>query len=182
MGWTCTHKPKGQKITDFFVSHGTLRWSNDSPWVYTILDGALVKLSEFYAAVEKVHKETGERQVWAAVIMVKMFKEDRSGYNICYKDMDETVGPYISNCPERILKLLSPTENEYANSWRKCCWEKIEESKARPKLVPGMKVSLYGYEYTLDEPLGARGWMVRSKSGVPYRMKSGQVKQASIVQ
>ena len=50
-------------------------------------------------------------------------------YNIGYKDMEESEGPYYYNCPERILKLLTPTSNEYALRWRKKCWERIERCK-----------------------------------------------------
>ena len=46
--------------------------------------------------------------------------------------MDETCGPVISECPERILKLLSPldeNDNSYAKDWRERCWKRIEKKK-----------------------------------------------------
>jgi hypothetical protein len=35
--------------------------------------------------------------------------------------MDETCGPYEKKCPLSILNLLTPTDNEWANEWRKQC-------------------------------------------------------------
>jgi len=58
-------------------------------------------------------------------------------HNFGYKDMEEPMGPYYYNCPERILKLLTPTTNEYALKWRKKCWERIKRLKSMPKLSQG---------------------------------------------
>jgi len=57
--------------------------------------------------------------------------------NFGYKDMEESEGPCYYNCPERILKLLTPTTNEFALKWREKCWERIKQRKARPKLCKG---------------------------------------------
>ena len=50
-------------------------------------------------------------------------------FNFGYKDVSEDMGPYICNCPERILKQLSPTDNNWAKEWRKRCWESIRRKK-----------------------------------------------------
>lgn len=122
MGWTETHKNKGETMTEFFVNSGVLSWKGNTTAQYKVLNSAFVKLSTFYAAVERIDNESGNRDVFAVIILVKMFnnKPNRSGiyrgmgggpdYNICYKDMDETVGPCECECPERILKLLTPTD------------------------------------------------------------------------
>lgn len=134
MGTTCTHKPKGMPVVEFLTQHGCFRWSDANPYAYRVLASAMIKFTEFYAAVEQVHKETGQRRVWAAVCKITfMGREDNWGHNFCYKDMDESMGPYFHNCPERILKLLTPTEYKYAQDWRDACWAKIEAKKARPK-------------------------------------------------
>lgn len=141
MGWTETHKPKGQKIADFFYEHGVTRWGPDLPFEYKVLDSALVNMSTWYAAIEKVEKATGVREVFAAVILVKMWKPKTGDYwkhNIIYKDMDETMGPCESQCPERILDLLTPTEHEYAKDWRARCRAYHERRKAIPKLSKGV--------------------------------------------
>ena len=137
MGWTCTYKAPGMDLTQWFVQRGTLKWTNETVQT-TILASALVNLSEYYAAVEFVENDTGLRTVSAAVFMIKMFRMDKFGHNFCYKDMDETCGPIISNCPERILELLTPIHNAYAQEWRAQCWRKIQARKDVPKLVAGV--------------------------------------------
>ncbi|MCL6560684.1 MAG: hypothetical protein K6U74_18200, partial [Firmicutes bacterium] len=72
--------------------------------------------------------------------------------NFGYKDMEESMGPYQYDCPERILRLLTPTENEYALKWREKCWENIQKRKARPRLTEGAVIEF-------AEPISfADGW------------------------
>jgi len=134
MGTTCTYRTPGQPLLDFFVDSGVLRWSDDIPRAYRVLDTALVNLTEFYVALEVVDKATGDRLVTALVFLVKMFPEGTDGCNFCWKDLDENMGPTQMNCPERILKLLTPTDNANALEWRRACWEKIEKRKLVPPL------------------------------------------------
>lgn len=159
MGTTCTHKPKGMPVVEFLTQHGCFRWSDDNPYEYRVLDSALVNLREFYATVEQVHKETGQRRVWAAIFKITLMRaplRDWWDHNFCYKDMDESMGPYQTNCPERILKLLTPTEYMHAQDWRDACWAKIESKKARPKIQPGAHL-LYGERvFQTLESLGQR--------------------------
>jgi hypothetical protein len=172
-------------VTEFFLDHGVLRWGDDNPHTYKVLDSALVNLTEFYAAVEMIHKETGVRRVWAAMIKVTFIRTRRASCqdeNFCYKDMDESYGPYYHNCPERILKLLTPTDSMHAQDWRDQCWAKIEAKKARPKIVPGTKLKLNGAIYIAEKSLGARGWSVRKPDeSWSYRMNRNQVQRAEII-
>ena len=181
MGWTTTYKPKGEPVLDFFIRHGVLTWGDDNPNTYRVLDSALVNLSTFYAAVEKINKATGERQVWAAVILVRHYPKNPY-YNFGWKDMDESCGPYETNCPERILKLLTPTDNEYALGWRKACWANIEKRKARKNLPPGTVLKYGNYVLTVEGPaLRPRHLSVRDQHGTPWTMKRSQLLAAEIV-
>lgn len=148
MGWTCTYKAKEQSLTDFFINHGVLSWSDENPNVYKVLDGALVNLSEYYAAVECIHKETGERRVWAAVILVTFHQDTH--YNFCYKAMDETEGPCAYNCPGRILDLLTPTDYEYAIGWREKCRQNLEIKANGRKFIASLKI---GSMVRMDNPI-----------------------------
>lgn len=56
--------------------------------------------------------------------------------------MDETCGPGMYNCPERIMKLLTPTEHKYAIEWRKNMWEIINKRKF---LAKTLKIGTYFY-------------------------------------
>lgn len=122
MGWTYTQKPANvkQDLRDAC----TFTNNNVS---YRVLDDALVNMREYYAAVERTDSETGDVRVLAFVTMVDYVRNDY--YSFGTKEMTEEEGPVISNCPEKILKLLTPTDVEYANDWRARCWENVNARK-----------------------------------------------------
>ena len=68
-----------------------------------VLRSALVHLRVYYAAVEHFRHATDEREVWAAVCLVKYNPRDSEGYIFGYKDMTESMGPCEAECPESIL-------------------------------------------------------------------------------
>lgn len=101
---------------------------------FSVLKSAMVG-STYYAAVEK-KKTDGTREVFAAIFLTCGKGSDGTIWG--YKDMDETMGPCQYDCPASILALLTPTEYEHANEWRRLCREnmikKAEERKNPPKL------------------------------------------------
>jgi hypothetical protein len=132
MGWTSYHatnyNKKGQvdrvaEVKDICTSkseeHGT----------WTPLKAVAVG-STVYVAVKR-EKPTGENYVYAEVILTSVKSDDY--FNFCYKDMDETCGPFECDCPNSILKLLSPTDNQNAIDWRRRCHERNEEKKVKVK-------------------------------------------------
>ncbi len=133
MGWT--YLPYDGKAADFV--RRTLTWE-DTQYKNTCLDVMVVKFRTAYAAVERVTKATGEREVWAAVVLLDRRKNDY--YNFGYKDMDESMGPCEDECPERILSLLTPTDSQYALAWRERCWRRIRERASKPRLKVGQTV------------------------------------------
>jgi hypothetical protein len=82
---------------------------------YTVVKSAMVSVV-YYAAIR--NEKNGS--VSAAIILTSSDKKD--GFNFGYKDMSEEMGPNESKCPKSILKLLTPTESEYAKQWRERCW------------------------------------------------------------
>jgi len=116
MGWSTLHKPKYQTTKEWFLSN----WSGNN---YEILDVACVGYTELYAAAK--NKVTNE--VVAITYMINHYP--KSYYNFGYKDMDETVMPYMFNCPERIMKLLTPTDNVHSNDWRKNVYRILNNAK-----------------------------------------------------
>lgn len=179
MGTTCSHKPANVKATDFIIDNH-LTWDSHDKGTgdkHTVLATALVGMREFYAAVEHV-KADGTREVWAAVIKVSWYPKDH--YNCCVKAMSEFEGPYYHSCPEKILKLLTPTDSEWANTWREKCWANVNHRKVVKKV--GDKVSLYGHTYLLETYIGRRGfYATHVESGHTYRLKLNQVKKATLV-
>ena len=102
-----------------------------------VLRSAFVGMRVYYAAIEHTRHENNERFVFAAVCLVHYNTRDREGYIFGYKDMDETVGPNESNCPEAILDLLTPTDYPYAQAWRTRCRENATARRAlSSKLSP----------------------------------------------
>lgn len=128
MGWTETNWVKGTKIIDWFKESYEYE---DDRILQRVLDAALVTRSEAYAAIEQIKKDTGKRIVKMAVVIVKFQK---GYYNFMYKDMEETMGPHICKCPKRLMKLLTPTDHEYALRWRQRVedyWKQKDEAKKR---------------------------------------------------
>lgn len=108
-----------------------------------VLRSALIGMRVYYAAIEHARHETNERFVFAAVCLVRYNPRDREGYIFGYKDMDETVGPNESDCPEAILDLLTPTEYPYAQAWRTRCLENAATRRAlssKPSPRPGQTI------------------------------------------
>lgn len=114
-----------------------------------VLRSALVHLRVYYAAVEHLRRATNEREVWAAVCLVKYNQRDSEGYIFGYKDMTESTGPYAAECPESILDLLTPTDNHHAQEWRARCRESAAARRAlssKPSPRPGQFI-------VLDQPM-----------------------------
>lgn len=130
MGWLFMERPANVK--KYLVDN--LTWETETK-TNTCLDIAM-KLNVAYAAVETVSKETGDREVWAAVFLMKYIPGDSDPFNWGYKDLTESCGPVECDCPKRILDLLTPTNHEHAIAWRARCREAL--TKRMPKI--GTKV------------------------------------------
>lgn len=139
MGWTsynATHYKKGKvdrkaECDSIFNDVMVTRDSDIPIGKFEVLKSAVVG-STYYAAVKKTkfatETEPEDVKVFAAVCLTSTDMKDY--FNFAYKDMDETMGPYKYDCPKGILDLLTPTDNEYANEWRKKCYENIAKKKA----------------------------------------------------
>ena len=104
-------------------------WSDDRVRS-TLLKSALVGMRIYYAAVEVV-ESAKPTYVTCVVCLVRYNPNDKEGYIFGYKDMDENMGPYDSNCPAKILDLLTPTENPHALQWRQRCRARIARAMPR---------------------------------------------------
>lgn len=128
MGWTSTHRPQGISNIDWFQN-------NYGP-KHKILASSQVRGGPIYMAVQHLGDSMGG-YVYGLVILTQWTRDD---YNFSYKDIDESMGPNEDECPERILKLLSPIapdDQSYARDWRERCWKNIERKKNRPKVRKG---------------------------------------------
>lgn len=125
MGWTGYHAThyKNGKVDRKAECDALLNWGDDCREV-AVLKSAMVG-STYYAAVRCT--KDGDSRVGAVVCLTSTNSKDY--FNFSYKDMDETMGPCRYDCPKGILDLLTPTDNEWANDWRKRCREKLEQKK-----------------------------------------------------
>jgi len=104
-----------------------------------VLRSAMSGKRTYYAAVEHTRPDD-TRVVFAAVCLVRYNLRDREGYIFGYKDMDESVGPCESDCPQAILDLLTPTDSAFALEWRARCRANAalrNAQSAKPKPKPG---------------------------------------------
>lgn len=104
----------------------------DAELTSRVLRSALVRRRVYYAAVEHYRPATRDREVWAAVCLVKYNPRDREGYVFGYKDMTESMGPCEAECPASILDLLTPTDSPYAQAWRARCRENLAARRTPP--------------------------------------------------
>lgn len=162
MGWTTFNKPTNITPTDYFKN--VYGWGDN----HELLDIAIVKRNQCYMAV-KVKSEN------IIMCFVYMLCYDKGYYNFGYKDMTEFCGPNISECPERILKLLSPLPDdaEFAKNWRERCYARIAKSKELKKIKIGDIVKVdepvsftNGSEYSyFKKAKGVNRWRGMNKIG-----------------
>lgn len=127
MGWTFYHVDAPITAADRKAEIDRLyNWGDEKRRV-RVLKSSMVG-STYYAAIEVENLETGEKSVSASVVLTAI--DSKEWCNFGYKDMDESCGPCDSKCPAGILKLLTPTESEYANAWRERCWKYHAEKKS----------------------------------------------------
>lgn len=127
MGWLeyrATHYKNG-KVDRKAEMDSKFNWEDESRKV-EVLKSSMAG-STYYAAVKSLNKTNGHECVTAAVCLTSTNSKDY--YNFAYKGMDESMGPYKYDCPKGILDLLTPTESEYANEWRKKCYEQHAKKK-----------------------------------------------------
>lgn len=115
MGWMFQNEPlRDETPASYVLRHFT--HENDSVR-RTVLAAATVS-KVVYAAIRNEAKQTGHDYVFAVIILFE--NNRRQGFG--YKDMSEGMGPCECDCPERIMRLLSPVEDipnpSYSADWR----------------------------------------------------------------
>lgn len=131
MGWTGTHATHYKNGTvdrkaecdELFKTELNAAKTH----MLTLLKSAMVG-SVYYAAIERKSLDGSDRVVSALICLTRVDSKDY--YNFYYKDMTESCGPCESQCPMSILKLLTPTDHEYALEWRKRCYAYHESKKS----------------------------------------------------
>ena len=133
---------------------------------YCRVEKSVMRGSVYYAAVTPVReykKISDNPEVWDYVpipmaewetfcVVCVTRTNIRERENFWMKVMSEDMGPFYYDCPESILRLLSPTDNQYALEWRRQCREN------RKRLTPGklpigtrIKFKIGEREYTAEK-------------------------------
>ena len=134
MGWLYMQSLDGHKTPKAYLDN-QLTFERETGSKSRVLKSSVVKFRTYYAAVE-IERE-GTREVVAVVCMINYNTRDKEGYIFGYKDMDETMGPYQTECPTSILDLLTPTTSEYAVQWRANCRSYQTRRASATKLKEG---------------------------------------------
>jgi hypothetical protein len=143
MGWLC-HNDKLRHETP--VQYVTREFSRDGRRHSTkVLDAAAVR-GVIYAAIRNTDTESSRSHVFCGVFLFR--NNAREGFG--YKAMDEAMGPCEVDCPDRIMRLLSPVEDipspGYTADWRaRVAAAKASRASAKAwlgKLSPGDTVCL----------------------------------------
>lgn len=135
--------------------------------------------NEFYAVVQNI--ETGNRVIVVCLMQGDPKKYHHEDIRWGYKDMDESCGPYVLNCPERLLA-QSDCQHERAVEWRQKC-RSARASKAAHKafirsLQYGQDVSVGGMKATFLQRMSGRykaNLVCRSDMGT-FRYKPSSVR------
>ncbi|HOT88551.1 MAG TPA: hypothetical protein PLC59_07995 [Bacteroidales bacterium] len=131
MGWTFCNK--GLLTTKEFFKREFNFTKPEEGRSGTVLECA-TKNNVAYIAYQSVTPEKTE--VIALVCLLRHSPKDPDGLTFGYKDISEDMGPTASECPAKILKLLTKTTNQLSLEWRARCWENIEKKKKNPKVNP----------------------------------------------
>jgi hypothetical protein len=82
-----------------------------------------------------------EEQLITCFVVVNYWKDDEGGegffkgnskdneINFVYKAYHESELPFAFDCPEHILRILSPLEDDGSKQWRQECWRRINEKE-----------------------------------------------------
>lgn len=135
MGWTLIdHRPAAESHKDYFARELLGEEQEIAAGVHIGGIGGT-----FYAAVRE--KRSGE--VWALVVLTT----GRAGSRFGYKEIEESQGPAPSECPARILNLLSPTDDTRALAWRARCRSRLALLAA---VVPGTRIR-FAFDFLTPE-------------------------------
>lgn len=137
MGCTGAHYEKGMGMKEFFRRELECE-NNRGKW--EVLDVA-VRPGVAFVALKVTNKRTGKADV---IALACSFRWRRDYYNLLYRDDNEASEPYRADCPERILDLLTPTDNESALRWRRRAREWNYERSKAARRSKGISPLLFG--------------------------------------
>jgi len=131
MGWTtcnASHYTSKGNVDRKAECDSLYTWENEYRKI-TVEKSRMIG-SVYYGAI-RIHCKDGEEpdQIVGVVVLTNAGERGSDYFNFGYKSIEETMGPCESKCPKSILDLLTPTDNEFANEWRKRCRDNLNKKK-----------------------------------------------------
>lgn len=111
--------------------------------------------SVYYAAVSVIEYDDDRKFICNSVMAAICLTKVKDGW-FAYKAMDETMGPVEAKCPKNIVKLLTPTTDDYANEWRSRCLENKSDKLTRLPIGSVIRVQFNGEPIYLSKENVAR--------------------------
>lgn len=133
MGWT-SFNFNGTKAE--FIEY---QFNREPKWG-NVIDYS-IKGNVLYIAV-KLGENHGEQAGEITALIVLTSVKRNTYYNFSYKDMTEGCGPSQSDCPKRILDMLSPVEKLYCEGSKSREWATEWRNRCRTHKPKGAKVRI----------------------------------------
>lgn len=114
MGWDGSYKPSNVSLKQLIISK--INGSGEK-YSHRVVKICVRPFTAAYAAVERTCLATGDKEIYGLVVAIR---HEKGGY-VATKEMDESMHPYFYECPADILDILSPTNDQSAQSWREKC-------------------------------------------------------------
>jgi len=160
MGWTSQYtgfrSNDNEKVKDFLIK----QWHENGH--FEVLDYSR-KGKVVYMAI----KNRTNNDVFAAVTLINF--QDGEFF---WKEMTEHSGPCYVECPKRILKKLSPTNDPLANKWRQQCLELHETNRLLNKIYSMGDIVEFDRDITFTDGFCGKRFIVfkwnRSTLFAPY--------------
>lgn len=124
MGWTFTNCDRNPNAERELIMR-EFDWEDDNFKQFPVYHTR--RGNVHYLAVKTVHKCDGSFTVFGCVVLTA--HDSREYCNFGYKEIYETMGPNESHAPARLIRMLTPTDVEWANEWRQRCLENSKRSK-----------------------------------------------------
>lgn len=121
-------------------------------------------------------ESTDTKEVFAVVIMISFEKGE-----FFYKEIHEASGPLQIECPQRILKKLTPTYDKYAQEWRKKCWDYHRIGNSQGKLYKHGAIIEFQNEFNFNNGLHANKFVLLKTNGkTTFAIYRGEKSLASV--
>jgi hypothetical protein len=110
---------------------------------------------------------------------IAIYLIEKRGGSYAYKDMDESMGPVVCDCPIRLLDQVPMPEGGYAKEWRERVY--AHHAKRRAKFSVGDSVLIYGKRYKVIGEIRRSYRVQRESDGAVFRCGASKMESVQDV-